>query len=221
MQRNISVEGGVSNETNLNTDGILMSKKAIVASLTALACIAAGTAHAQDSGDWLLRLRALHLNSANNDDTGLGLSVNDKWFPELDVSYFLTPNWAAELVLTYPQRHDLRLAGNKIGTLKHLPPTLSLQYHLTGFEGIRPYAGVGVNYTHFSSVDLAPGVDIGRSSVGPAVGLGADMPVGGGWLLNIDAKKVWLDTEVKVGGARVGKFGVDPWLFSLGVGKRF
>ena len=54
-----------------------------------------------------------------------------------------------------------------------------------------------------------------------AVGLGADMPVGGGWLLNIDAKKVWLDTEVKVGGARVGKFGVDPWLLSLGVGKRF
>lgn len=198
-----------------------MNSMPMAAALVALTCITAPTVHAQDSGDWLVRVRALHLNSANHDDTGLGLSVNDKTFPEVDVSYFLTPNWAAELVLTYPQKHDLRLAGDKIGTLKHLPPTLSLQYHLTGFQGVRPYAGVGLNYTHFSSVDLAPGVEISRSSVGPALGLGADMPVGSGWLLNIDAKKVWLDTEVTVGGVRLGKLGVDPWLLSLGVGKRF
>ena len=177
--------------------------------------------HAQESGDWLLRARALNLRSGNHDDTGLGLSVNDKGFPEVDVSYFLTPNWATELVLTYPQKHDLRLAGSGIGTLKHLPPTLSLQYHVTGLQGWRPYAGVGLNYTHFSAVDLAPGVDIERNSVGPAVGFGVDLPVGSGWLLNLDAKRVWLDTEVSVGGVKLGKFGVDPWLFSLGVGRRF
>ncbi len=188
----------------------MKNKNTLAAALAVLTLLGTPSLHAQDSGDWLVRARALNLRSSNNDDTGLKLSVNDKWFPEVDVSYFITPNWAAELVLTYPQKHDLRLAGTQIGTLKHLPPTLSLQYHVTGLQGWRPYAGVGVNYTHFSAVDLAPGVDIKRSSVGPAVGFGVDVPVGSGWLVNLDAKRVWLDTAVSVGGARVGSFGVDP-----------
>src|SRR2546429_5430644 len=49
---------------------------------------------------------AVNLDSANKDSTGLGLSINNKWMPELEVSYFFTPNIAAELVLTYPQKHD-------------------------------------------------------------------------------------------------------------------
>jgi len=37
-----------------------------------------------DEGPWLVRVRALHLDSANRDDTGLGLSINNKTFPEVD-----------------------------------------------------------------------------------------------------------------------------------------
>ncbi|HKX93187.1 MAG TPA: OmpW family outer membrane protein [Methylibium sp.] len=183
----------------------------------------ATSAFAQDSGDWLIRARAIRLNADNDDTTGLGLNINDRWIPEVDISYFFTPNWATELVLTYPQKQDLHssVLGVKLGTLKHLPPTLSLQYHLTGLSGWRPYAGVGINYTRFSSVDLAPGVDIQRNSVGPAVGAGFDVPIGGGWLLNVDAKKVWIDTKVSVGGNGVGTLNVDPWLIGIGVGKRF
>ncbi len=44
--------------------------------------------------------------------------------------------------------------GTKIGTLKHLPPTLLAQYHFTNFGAFKPYVGAGINYTRFSSVKL-------------------------------------------------------------------
>ena len=187
---------------------------------------ASGAALAQDSGDWLVRARALHLDSANKDSTGLNLSVNNKTFPEFDISYFFSPNFAAELVLTYPQKHDIRSNGAKIGTLKHLPPTLLGQYHFTGLGGFRPYLGAGVNYTIFSDVKFDPAVvaalqpRIKKHSVGLALQLGVDVPVGG-WLLNLDLKKVKLETDVYAGANKAGTFKVDPVLFSVGLGKRF
>ena len=46
-----------------------------------------------DTGNWLVRGRALHLDSANKDSTGLNLSVNSKTFSEVDVTYSLRPTW--------------------------------------------------------------------------------------------------------------------------------
>lgn len=188
---------------------------------------AAAQSTADDSGAWLLRVRALHLDSKNSDSTGLDLSINNKTFPEFDVSYFFTPNIAAELILTYPQRQTIRSGDTVIGSLKHLPPTLTLQYHFTGLGGARPYLGAGVNYTRFSSVSFEPAVEaaldpsIKKSSFGWALQAGVDVPVGGGWLLNADIKKVQLETDVRSAGTKVGTFKVDPVLISLGVGKRF
>ncbi|MFM2450859.1 MAG: hypothetical protein RIS44_3309 [Pseudomonadota bacterium] len=108
-------------------------------------------AQAQNS-PWLVRLRAVNLDSSNKDSTGLGLSINNRIIPEFDISYFFTPNWATELVLTYPQKQDIRSNGTKIGSFKHLPPTLTAQYHFTGMGAFKPYLGAGVNYTLISSV---------------------------------------------------------------------
>lgn len=96
-------------------------KKNLLA-VAVLCALTSGAAFAQQAeGPWLVRARAVNLDSANKDSTGLGLSVNDKVIPEVDVSYFFTPNIAAELVLTVPQKHDLSssVLGGKIGTLKH------------------------------------------------------------------------------------------------------
>lgn len=180
---------------------------------------------APDTGDWLVRLRATYLQSANKDSTGLGLEINDKTLPELDITRFFTPNLAAELVLTYPQKQTLSANGEggraDIGSLKHLPPVLSLQYHVTGLPGFRPYVGAGVNYTRFSSVNLPAGVSIKKNSFGAALQAGVDVPVADGWLVNADIKKVQIKTDVSAAGAKIGTFKVDPWLFSVGVGKRF
>jgi outer membrane protein len=199
-------------------------RHSILAAVAAAACLPA--AQAQDTGNWLVRGRALYLDSDNKDNTGLDLSVNNKTFPEVDITYFVNNNLAVELVLTYPQKHDIRSGGTKIGTLKHLPPTLSLQYHFP-LSGFRPYVGAGINYTIFSDVDFIPAVDaalrpsVKNSSVGLALGAGVDVPFGGGWLFNVDVKKVKLETDIKAFGTKVGTFKVDPVLFSLGVGKRF
>ena len=159
-------------------------KKIFGLAVIALA-VAAPAAQAQDAGSWLVRVRAAHLDSANTNDaqlkttlTGLGsaeASINDKWLPELDISYFFTPNLAAELILTYPQEQKLSITNvGQIGTFKHLPPTLTFQYHVTGLGGFRPYAGVGLNYTNISDVEWgatgqALGLNLKRSSYGLAV----------------------------------------------------
>lgn len=192
--------------------------------LVATAALVPAIAQAQDSGNWLIRARAVHLDSANKDDTGLGLTINNKWLPEVDISYFFTPNIAAELILTYPQKQTVYSNGTAIGSFKHLPPTLTAQYHFTNLGAFRPYVGLGVNYTNISSVDiLGGGANLKRNSFGLAAQVGADFPIGGGWLLNVDVKKVQIGTDVlaEPTETNLGSFKVDPLLISVGFGKRF
>ncbi len=179
-----------------------------------------------DEGPLLVRVRALHLDSANKDSTGLGLSINNKTFPEVDFSYFLAPNVAAELILTYPQKQTVYSNGSEIGSLKHLPPTLTLQYHFNPTGTVRPYVGAGLNYTNFSSVNFAPAVQaalhpsIKRNSWGLAWQAGADVELAKSIYLNFDVKRVNLGTTIYSSGAEAGKFKVNPTLASVGLGWR-
>ncbi|MBS7245080.1 MAG: OmpW family protein [Comamonas sp.] len=200
-------------------------KKTLLAA-AALCALTSGAAMAQNypqDGKWMVRARAVHLDSANKDSTPLnGLSINNKVIPELDISYFFTPNFAAELILTYPQKHKLRLNGTKIGTLKHLPPTLLAQYHFTQLGAFKPYVGAGINYTRFSNVDLdVRGVSIKKNSWGPAMQVGFDYALDKNWSINFDVKKVYIKTNVYAAGANLGKFKVDPVLVGVGLGYRF
>ncbi len=202
---------------------IALAVSSLVATLAAPVAQAA-----DDTGSWLVRGRALYLDSANKGSTNpdLDLSVNNKLFPELDISYFLSPSMALELILTYPQKHDIKSAGVKIGTVKHLPPTLTFQYHFTGLP-VRPYVGGGLNYTRFSNVEFDPAVQaqlspsIKKNSWGLAADAGLDVPLGGGWVFNTDIKYVQIKTDVYSAGTKIGDFKIDPWLFSVGIGKRF
>jgi len=200
----------------------MITTKTLIALAAAGTLAAALPAQAQDTGNWIVRARAVQLNSANKDSTGLSLTINDKTLPEVDISYFFSPNLAAELILTVPQKQTVSSAGTPIGTFKHLPPTLTAQYHFTGLGGFRPYVGAGLNYTNISSVSILNGaVGLKHNSFGLAVQAGVDVPVGGGWLLNLDVKKAQIGTTVYVGGADKGSFKVDPTLVGIGLGKRF
>jgi outer membrane protein len=189
----------------------------------------AGSAMAQQS-PWLVRARAVQLDMHNSDSTGLGLTVNNKTIPEFDISYFFTPNVAAELILTVPQKqtvHSSVLDANA-GTFKHLPPTLTLQYHFTNFQGFKPYVGAGFNYTKFSAVHLdaasaalSKSVTLDSNSTGFAYQAGVDFPIDKQWSINLDIKKVALKTNVYANGVSQGTLKVDPVLYGVGIGYRF
>ena len=181
---------------------------------------------AQDA-PWLVRVRVVDLASANKDSTGLDLSINNKVIPEIDFSYFFTPQIAAELVLTYPQKQTIRAGGTDIGSLKHLPPTLTAQYHFTALGAFKPYVGAGLNYTRFSSVRFDPAVQtvlqpsVKKNSFGLALQVGFDYEFMKNTYFNVDVKKVQIRTDVSSFGAQVGTFKVDPWLVGVGIGRRF
>jgi outer membrane protein len=202
-------------------------KPSAITFLIAALGLAAGNAMAEPS-PWLLRLRAVHISPANDADpiggTGAAdrLQVSAKTIPDLDVSYFFTPNIAAELVLTYPQKHDVTLDGANIGSFKQLPPTLSAQYHFAPDAAIRPYVGAGLNYTRISSVNLLGGKGgLDNSSVGLSLQAGADISIDPHWSFNVDIKKVRMRSDVTIAGATVSKVKIDPLLFGIGLGYRF
>lgn len=195
--------------------------------------LAPATVMAADS-PWLVRLRAVYISPADKSDAipALGvpqdaITVSSKTIPEVDVSYFFTKNFAAELILTYPQEHHVYLTGLDIGTFKHLPPTLTLQYHFLPDQVVNPYVGAGVNLTLISDVNLnVPGVgalDLDSSSVGFAAGLGVDIKVAEKVFINLDAKWVQIGSDVMLqsNGAKVSAVKIDPWLLGGGLGYRF
>jgi outer membrane protein len=215
-----------------------MSKFATAFTAIALACTGIA-AHAQAEGPWLVRVRAVHLDSANTNNDQLKsvltsvvkssseASINNKWLPEVDISYFITPNIAAELILTVPQKQDLSITGvGKIGSFKHLPPTLSAQYHFTPKATFRPYVGLGVNYTNISSVKFDSNVSslnlgLKHGSWGASAQIGADYEISKNLYLNVDIKKVQIKTTVYSNNTEIGKFKVDPVLVGVGLGMRF
>ena len=206
--------------------------RTLLASTLLLAGIGASSALQAGEGPWQVRFRAVSIKPADKSDpiAALGIpadkiTVSTKVIPEVDISYYFTPNFAAELILTYPQQHDVKVAGTFIGTFKHLPPTLTAQWHFLPGAAFNPYVGAGLNLTLLSDVKLAvPGVgslDLNSSSIGAAVQAGADIAIAPQWSLNVDVKYVQIRSDVKLGGTKISAVQVDPLLLGVGVGYRF
>jgi outer membrane protein len=65
------------------------------------------------------------------------------------------------------------------------------------------------------------------NSFGAALQAGVDINLKEGWLINADVKKLWIDTDVKMdmgdgaGYRKIDKLDIDPWVVSVGFGKKF
>jgi len=200
-----------------------------LATLTLLAAALAAPSLRAEDGPWMIRLRAVALQPANKSDAAPGIPadaihVSNKTIPDVDISYFFTKNFSAELVLTVPQEHDVTLNGVKLGTFKHLPPTLTAQWRFLPGGAVDPYLGAGLNFTLISDVKLADGaLDLDKSSLGLAAQAGVDFKLAPKWHLNVDVKYVQIKSDVKVAatGAKVTTVKVDPMLYGVGIGYRF
>jgi outer membrane protein len=198
-----------------------MKKHIVMAAILAAGSVTGAFAQSTGDSPWMVRVRSVHLDSSNKDSTPLGLSINNKTFGEVDVTYFMSPNLAAELVLTTPQKQTVYANGSEIGSFKHLPPSLLLQYHFTDQQGFKPYVGAGINYTHFSDVALPAGVSLDSHSWGLAFQAGLDIPLDRNWSINLDVKKAYIRSDVYASGSSIGRLKVDPVLYAVGLGYRF
>ena len=215
----------------MDTQALLRSTARL--SLVAVAAFAAVSAHAA-AGDIVVRARVLQMNPANEafgpvlgTSSATDVTVSDRKLWEVDASYFVTDNVALELIAPPPPKHTVSLGGTRLGTVRHLPPVLTAQYHFAPTNPVvRPYVGFGVNYTHFSAVDLnlsGTELDIKRHSWGTAFQMGADFPITDKLSFNVDFKKVDIRTDVKIKstGDHLGTIKIDPVLFGIGLGYKF
>jgi outer membrane protein len=185
----------------------------------ALASSVAGAAQ----GDWLGRARVININP-DASSSALQLDATTENTLELDFTYFVTKNLGLELILA-TKKHGITSAGAPIGDVSLLPPTLTLQYHFDP-EGaaFRPYVGAGINYTKFYDINLLAGAaTVDNSSWGGALQIGVDIPLDKRFFVNIDLKKIWIDTDVKLTatGATAASFKINPLIFGMGVGMKF
>lgn len=203
-----------------------MFKPVLSSALLAAALAASLPVQAADQGSFMVRARAVHINFENDQSNAvktLDIAAQNRWIPEIDLSYFFTPNIAAELVLTYPQKVKVDAGSTKIGTIKALPPSLMLQYHFTNLGAFKPYVGLGVNYTVFYDRGnfVIPGASVDRSSLGLAAQVGFDYTLDKNWSLNMDVKYIQMDTDVKVGNTKLGNLDLNPITAGIGIGYRF
>lgn len=200
-----------------------MSKKILVAALIAAGLLSTTVAQAQEN--FMVRVRGVYVDFDNGQKDGMPgpIEADSRWIPEIDFSYFFTKNIAAELVLTYPQTVDITMAGAQIGKIKALPPSLLVQYHFTDLGAFKPYVGLGLNYTIFTSRDniLGGAASVEQSSVGLAGQVGFDYMFTKNWGLNVDVKYIQMDTDVSVGDTKIGKLDLNPVTAGVGVSYRF
>ncbi|OYX29991.1 MAG: OmpW family protein [Hydrogenophilales bacterium 32-62-9] len=187
--------------------------------LLAAALIVALPAAAIADDNWMMRARAINI-APDVSSSVAGLDVSSEWVPEVDFTYFLTPNIGVELILA-TARHEVTLNGASLGKVNHLPPTLTLQYHFMPSGMIKPYVGAGVNYTRFYNVDLAPGLTLDSNSFGGALQAGVDIKVTENGYINLDVKKIWIGTEVQANGVKLTDLDIDPVVWGIGYGFRF
>jgi outer membrane protein len=238
-------------------------KKSLIA-LAVVAALVPSLAMAE-AGDIVVRLRATHVNPSESSDLGqktdkaygagtanllygnanANLQVDSNTIPELDISYYITKNIAAELILATGTKHDVQtssagagLTSRKLGDVNLLPPTLTLQWHFNPDQMLDPYVGAGVSYVRALenglTADTIGGgrpIRIDKNNWGVALQAGLDVNLENRWLLNFDVKKIFVDTDVKLntwglagtatGYHKIDNLDIDPWVISVGFGKKF
>ena len=213
---------------------VMAATAAVVGALT----MVGGAAQAQSfdefkpksAGDFVIRARGIAMvpdESTSTSDIGSGHGeLNNDYVPEVDFSYFITDNIAVELIAA-TTKHDLDWKNPDVdlGSVWLLPPTVTVQYHFMPKERFSPYIGAGLNYTLFYNEKAGAAQSISYdNSIGYALQAGFDYAISGPWSMNVDVKKVFLDTKVTADlGAGPVKVDadLDPWVFGIGVGYRF
>ncbi|XQW85173.1 OmpW/AlkL family protein [Thalassotalea piscium] len=223
-------------------------KKSLLA-IALLSVISASNAADYKAGDIIVRGGITNVNPDSDKsavmlggaDSTMSLTVDDNSQLGLNFVYFYDQNWAIEVLAATPFTHDvtihdpnaaLNVDGAKLAEVTHLPPTVSALYYFNSSTNIKPYLGLGLNYTVFFDESFEDGPkSLGLSnleldgSFGLSVQAGVDFQLNDKWHINTSVRYIDIDTEATfdVGGQSIGKadISVDPTVFSILVGYKF
>lgn len=184
----------------------------------------------------MFRIRALSVmpdESATISPIGGSVDISNSLVPEFDITYFLSDHLALELILGVTP-HDVKAVDTALGEVDLgdvwlLPPTLTMQYHFNPGAQVRPYAGAGVNFTHFFNSSLPSASPLASISYGDSFGFalqaGVDYQINERWFLNFDVKRLWINTDVTIDAGALGSVTADvdinPWVVGVGFGWRY
>jgi outer membrane protein len=181
----------------------------------------AAPAFAQQAGDWTFGVGVHQVNPKSDNGSVVGgtldVEVGSNVRPTITAEYFVRDNLGIEVLAAWPFEHDISIKGvGQVGSTKHLPPTVSLQYHF-GEGKVKPFVGAGINYTLFMSEDTEgalAGSDLELDdSFGLALHAGIDFKVGEKGAIRIDARWIDIDTDAKLDGVDIGTVNIDPLVY--------
>ena len=210
----------------------LITKKLVTTALLSALSVTPLIASAE-KGDWLVRFGVTSV-SPNDSSTGLSgvgptatVGVEDNTQPFVNISYMIEKNLAIEVLAATPFSHDIVGTGalaalGKVGETKHLPPTVSIQYHFNNEQSIRPYVGAGINYTVFfeeKATNTITSLDI-EDSWGLATQVGVDIDINKEWFFNADIRYIDIETTATTD-LGTSDVKINPTVISMGVGTRF
>lgn len=219
-------------------------KFALLAGVASTSFALSANALAYQAGDILVRFGAATVEPKESSDPvlaeGNGVGLNSNTTAGISGTYFLDKNLAIEVLGALPFNHDIYGTGGlkglgKIGSTKHLPPTVSLQFYPKVSESFHPYFGIGLNYTIFFGEDTTDSLTNGLganetdlkldNSLGLAFQLGCDYQLNKNWAINAAVWKIDIDTtaHVDVNGEEATKFDVaiDPYAYMVGAAYKF
>lgn len=208
-----------------------MSRKTLPLLALAIAgVLAAPAALAQSAGDWTVAVGAHQVNPDSDNGTlaagTLPLDIGSSTRPTIAFEYFVRDNLGLEVLAALPFQHDISIDGlGRVGSTRHLPPTVSLQYHFNSEGKVSPLLGVGLNYTTFFSEETRGPLAGSKleldDSFGLALHAGLDFKVGEKGAIRVDVRWMDIDSDVALDGAKLGTAEIDPLIYGAAYVLRF
>lgn len=169
--------------------------------------------------------------SAKISPIGGTVDISTKTVPATTLDYRLSETFSVELLCCVTP-HKVKAVSTSVGTVDLgkvtlFPPTVTLKYHFLRDAPVKPYVGGGVNVTSFFNEKLPAGPVRSISydtTVGPALQLGANIPLSERLVLNLDVKKIWIEPTVKLDtvlGAVNADVKINPVVTFVGIGYKF
>ena len=198
-------------------------KTALIA-VCALGMGVVNNANAFEPGDFLVRVGATYISPKSNNHPVV--EVKSGASASINFTYMMTDIWAIEVLAAYPFKHDIHLRGGpKVGSTKHLPPTVNLQYRFNPEDKFQPYVGFGLNYTKFFSEKTTGALEGTKLSLGDSWGLGGqvgfDVMLSDSMFLNFDTRYIRIKTKARLDGLSIGNVDISPWVFGGHIGFKF